>query len=64
MFFDYLIGPRAFKPYIINKNFVDEISIMLVLLKLNLQASVQQNKNYSFIMGRKINYDYEGFLRA
>jgi hypothetical protein len=63
IFFDYLIGPKVFRPYIINKSFVDEISIIMTLQKLNLYASVQQNRNYSFIMGNKVNYDYEGFLK-
>jgi hypothetical protein len=62
-FFDYLIGPKVFKPYVLNKAFVDEINLVTNLQKLNLFVSLAQDKTYSFIMGNKVKYDYEGYLK-
>ncbi len=64
LFFDYMLGPKCFKLYLLesNKNFVDEIHLLLVLKRLNLWADINQRK---FIYSSSVlsnNYDYESIL--
>ena len=65
LFFDYLIAPKCFKPYLIDKdrNFVNELNMKLVLRKLNLYAEFS-SKNLVYTKGIMLsNYEYENALR-
>lgn len=64
MFFDYMIGPKVFKQFLLdsNKNFVDEIHALIVMKKLNLYAEINQRK-VEYTSGTLLtHYDYESIL--
>ena len=65
LFFDYLISPRSFKPFLIDneRNFVNELNLKLVMRKMNLFTDLD-SKNLVYTSGIMLsNYDYENVLK-
>jgi hypothetical protein len=59
-----MIAPKLFKQYSVqsNKNFVDELHILIVMKTLNLYTDINQRK-FQFTSGVLLNnYDYESIL--
>lgn len=64
LFFDYMIGPKEFANLLSenNKNFVDELHLMITMKRLNLYADINQRLS-EFRLGPLMNnYDYESIL--
>jgi hypothetical protein len=64
LFFDYMIGPKEFVSILSekNKNFVDELHLMIAMKRLNLYADINQRLS-EFRIGPLMNkYDYESVL--
>lgn len=64
LFFDYMIGETEFSAYTLdlNKSFVDEVHLQLVMKKLNLYAGFMQNLGTP--SGTMFNnYEYVSVLR-
>ena len=65
LFFDYLISPKIFKPFLIDKarNFVNEMNLKLLMRKMNLFSDLG-SKNLVYSSGIMLsNYDYENVLK-
>jgi hypothetical protein len=61
-----MIAPKHFIPFMTgyNKNFVDEIHLLIVMKRLNLYADVSQRSS-SYVTGPLLNnYDYDSILTA
>jgi hypothetical protein len=62
-FFEYMIAPKAFRKFLINKNFVKQSEIIIVMRRLNLYVQYQDNQS-SFIRDGMNKLDYESVLNV
>jgi hypothetical protein len=64
LFFDFMYGPKIFKPYLVNpaENSVEEINIMIVMKILNLYSEINVKRFQGFSVRNGVNFDYEPIL--
>ena len=65
LFFEYMLAPKAFKKFLVNKNFVNEVNIVIIMRKLNLYVNYQdQQTEYSYIRDGLQRLDYESVVNV